>query len=67
MKCLSTALHSPRDAAAAWVQHAREHVRARQRRRRIARYLAGPRDATVQRLLRVVHDDRREWAQEHRP
>ncbi|WP_178130870.1 hypothetical protein [Reyranella sp. CPCC 100927] len=67
MKCLSAALHSPRDAAAAWVEHAREHVRARQRRRRFARDLAGPRDAAVQRLVRVVHDDRREWAQEHRP
>lgn len=67
MKCLSAALHSPRDAAAAWVEHVREQVRARQRRRNIARYLAGPRDVTVQRLLRVAHDDRREWAQESRP
>ncbi|HKU99573.1 MAG TPA: hypothetical protein VJR58_30045 [Vineibacter sp.] len=67
MKCLSAALHSPRDAAAAWVQHARAHVAARRRRRRIAGYLARPRDATVQQLLRVVHDDRREWAQEQRP
>jgi len=66
MKCLSAALHSPRDAAAAWVEHARERVQARLRRRNIAHDFAGPRDATVQRLLHVAHDDRREWAQEQR-
>jgi hypothetical protein len=79
MKNCSIALPSPRDDAVAWTHHVRRMLmavlsragglmnprRARQRRR--CTRLSRPYEQSVQQLLHVVQDDRREWSTESRP